>query len=145
MPRAIQGLGGGSRPEASIATRRADQARWTVVASKDHAGPLVKAMLARIEQATLQSLGSSLKFCMVAEGKADVYLRDLPTMEWDTGAAQCVVEAAGGSVLTLDGRPLGYGKPDLKNPALRSPLGDARLRLALPSAGRQRGKAGDFC
>jgi 3'(2'), 5'-bisphosphate nucleotidase len=124
-----------------IASRRADPARLTVVASKDHAGPLVQAMLARLGQATLQSLGSSLKFCLVAEGRADIYLRDLPTMEWDTGAAQCVVEAAGGSVRTLDGCPLGYGKPDLKNPALLT-LGDALLdwRSLLPDGGGGEGR-----
>jgi 3'(2'), 5'-bisphosphate nucleotidase len=63
-------------------------------------------------------MGSSLKFCLVAEGAADFYLRDLPTMEWDTAAAQAVVEAAGGAVYTLDKKPLRYGKGDLKNPAI---------------------------
>ena len=63
-------------------------------------------------------MGSSLKFCLVAEGKADIYLRDLPTMEWDTAAAQCIVEAAGGGVYSLNGEPLPYGKPGLKNPAI---------------------------
>ena len=116
----------GSQPPVPICTRRAAAARLSVVASKDHAGPLVKAMLGRMEQPTLQSMGSSLKFCLVAEGKADVYLRDLPTMEWDTAAAQCVVESAGGSVCSLDGRPLGYGKPDLRNPAIIT-IGDCRL------------------
>jgi 3'(2'), 5'-bisphosphate nucleotidase len=116
---------GGQTP-VSISTRRAEAARLCVVASKDHAGPLVQAMLGRLEQPSLQSMGSSLKFCLVAEGKADIYLRDLPTMEWDTAAAQCVVEAAGGSVCSLDGRPLGYGKPELRNPAIIT-IGDSRL------------------
>ena len=71
-------------------------------------------------------MGSSLKFCLVAEGQADVYLRDVPTMEWDTAAAQCVVEAAGGSVCTLDGQPLRYGKPGLKNPTIIT-IGDRDL------------------
>ncbi len=61
-------------------------------------------------------MGSSLKLCLVAEGRADLYPRLGPTMEWDTAAAQCVVECAGGSVIDLDGRPLGYNKPDLHNP-----------------------------
>ena len=56
-------------------------------------------------------MGLSLKFCLVAEAKADIYLRDLPTMEWDTAAAQCIVETAGGGVYSLDGEPLPYGKP----------------------------------
>jgi 3'(2'), 5'-bisphosphate nucleotidase len=75
-------------------------------------------MLGRLKNPELKSMGSSLKFCLVAEGKADVYLRDLPTMEWDTAAAQCIVEAAGGGVYSLHGNSLPYGKPGLKNPAI---------------------------
>ena len=71
-------------------------------------------------------MGSSLKFCLVAEGKADIYLRDLPTMEWDTAAAQCIVEAAGGGVYSLNGEPLRYGEPDLKNPGIMT-VGDTQL------------------
>lgn len=100
--------------------------RLRVVASKDHAGPLVKAMLARMPDAELKSMGSSLKFCLVAEGNADLYLRDVPTMEWDTAAAQCIVEAAGGRICTLDGEPLRYGKPGLKNPSIIT-MGDSDL------------------
>ena len=62
-------------------------------------------------------MGSSLKFCVVAEGCADVYPRLGPTSEWDTAAAQAVVEQAGGSVVTLDGRPKKYNaKADILNP-----------------------------
>jgi 3'(2'), 5'-bisphosphate nucleotidase len=62
-------------------------------------------------------MGSSLKFCIVAEGRADVYPRLGPTSEWDTAAAQAVVEQAGGKVLELDGKPLSYNaKPDILNP-----------------------------
>jgi 3'(2'), 5'-bisphosphate nucleotidase len=113
----------GTDPITPISVRRADAARMSVVASKDHAGPLVGAMLARLANPQLQSMGSSLKFCLVAEGKADLYLRDLPTMEWDTAAAQCIVEAAGGGVYTLDGKSLQYGKPTLKNSAIMT-VGD---------------------
>jgi 3'(2'), 5'-bisphosphate nucleotidase len=113
-------------PAVPISTRRASSSELTVVASKDHAGPLVSAMLARLSSSRLHSMGSSLKFCLVAEGKADIYLRDLPTMEWDTAAAQCIVEAAGGGVYTLDGQPLRYGKPGLKNPAIMT-VGDTRF------------------
>jgi 3'(2'), 5'-bisphosphate nucleotidase len=60
--------------------------------------------------------GSSLKFCRVAEGAADLYPRFGPTMEWDTAAGQAVLENAGGSVTTMDGARLRYGKPGLKNP-----------------------------
>lgn len=61
-------------------------------------------------------MGSSLKFCLVAEGSADVYPRTGPTMEWDTAAAQCVLEQAGGVVTDHDGHPLRYNKPSLLNP-----------------------------
>jgi 3'(2'), 5'-bisphosphate nucleotidase len=105
-------------PAVRLATRCADVAHLAVVASKDHAGPMVKAMLDRLSQPALRSMGSSLKFCLVADGSADLYLRDVPTMEWDTAAAQCVVESAGGSVCTLDGNALRYGKAGLKNPPL---------------------------
>ena len=63
------------------------------------------------------AIGSSLKFCLVAEGKADLYPRFGPTCEWDTAAGQAVLEAAGGSVVTLDGAPLRYGKKGFLNPA----------------------------
>jgi 3'(2'), 5'-bisphosphate nucleotidase len=60
--------------------------------------------------------GSSLKFCLIAEGKADIYPRFGPTSEWDTAAGQGVLEAAGGEVVTTDGEPLRYGKPRFSNP-----------------------------
>lgn len=110
----------------AIRVGKADAARMRVVASKDHAGPMVSALLARLPGAELKSMGSSLKFCLVAEGAADLYLRDVPTMEWDTAAAQCVVEAAGGRLCTLDGQPLRYGKAGLKNPSLMT-VGDTTL------------------
>lgn len=87
-----------------------------VVASKDHAGPQVKALFARLPGTQAVSKGSSIKFCLVAEGKADLYFRDGPTMEWDTAAAHAVLRAAGGEVYTLDGATLGYGKAGLQNP-----------------------------
>lgn len=60
--------------------------------------------------------GSSLKFCLIAAGEADLYPRFAPTNEWDTAAGQAVLEAAGGSVRREDGTPLTYGKPGFKNP-----------------------------
>jgi len=94
----------------------------TVVASRDHAGPEVAAILERIAAegiaADAASMGSSLKFCLVAEGAADFYPRTVPTMEWDTAAAQAVVEAAGGGVFTADGARLAYNKADLRNPSV---------------------------
>ena len=116
----------GNKAPTQIVARRLDSVRPAVVASKDHAGPLVKTMLSRIPNAEIRSMGSSLKFCLVAEGKADIYLRDLPTMEWDTAAAHCIVEAAGGNVYSLDGEPLRYGKANLKNPAIMT-VGDTQF------------------
>src|SRR5207247_8683981 len=116
----------GSEAPAPLRTRAADPARLTVVASKDHAGPKVSLLLARVPGAELKSMGSSLKFCLVAEGKADLYLRDLPTMEWDPAAAQCIVEAAGGGIYALNGDSLRYGKPGLKNPAIMT-VGHSRF------------------
>jgi 3'(2'), 5'-bisphosphate nucleotidase len=60
--------------------------------------------------------GSSLKFCLIAEGQADIYPRFGPTNEWDTAAGQGVLEAAGGEIVTTDGKPLAYGKPGFGNP-----------------------------
>lgn len=101
----------------SIQTRRAPSlTALRIVASRDHAGPQVTSLLARFPGAETLSMGSSLKFCLVAEGRADLYLRDGPTMEWDTAAAHAVLRAAGGDVLTLDGASLPYGKPGLRNP-----------------------------
>ena len=82
---------------------------WRVVASRSHAGPEIEAFVARLGECELVSMGSSLKLCLVAEGRADVYPRLGPTSLWDTAAAQCVVEQAGGKVHGLDGHPLTYG------------------------------------
>ncbi len=88
-----------------------------VVGSRSHASPDTAKRLAGIGAHRMVSMGSSLKFCLVAEGRADFYPRFGPTSEWDTAAAQAVVEAAGGRVVTLDGRRLSYNaKPDILNP-----------------------------
>jgi len=98
-----------------------------IVASRDHAGPEVQALLERFPAAECLSIGSSLKFCLVAEGAADVYLRDVPTMEWDTAAADAIVRAAGGQLLTHpDHDLLTYGKTEYRNGSLLT-IGDAQL------------------
>jgi 3'(2'), 5'-bisphosphate nucleotidase len=118
-------------PPVPIRARQADPRRLTVVASRDHAGPevaaVVDAMRAAGVEVELASMGSALKFCLVAEGAADFYPRTGPTMEWDTGAAQAVVEAAGGRVTDLAGRPLAYNKGSLVNPPIVA-FGDPALR-----------------
>jgi 3'(2'), 5'-bisphosphate nucleotidase len=88
-----------------------------VLASRSHANEAaLQAFLSKEQVATLENAGSSLKFCRVAEGRADIYPRLGRTMEWDTAAGQAVLAAAGGSVRMMDGRELGYGKPGFENP-----------------------------
>jgi 3'(2'), 5'-bisphosphate nucleotidase len=88
-----------------------------VVGSRSHRGELLDNYLAQLGAHELVSMGSSLKFCLLAEGKADLYPRLGPTSEWDTAAAQALVEGAGGVVVTLDGAPLRYNtKADILNP-----------------------------
>lgn len=90
------------------------------VGSRSHAGAdlegFVKRLVASGVNAEFVSMGSSLKLCLVAEGAAHLYPRLGPTMEWDIGAAQAVVEAAGGSVTDINGARLRYNKEDLLNP-----------------------------
>lgn len=87
-----------------------------VLASKSHMSHETQVFLNRLGPHELMQAGSSLKFCRIAEGSADLYPRLSPTCEWDTAAGQAVLEAAGGSVLQPDGTPVRYGKPDVLNP-----------------------------
>ena len=109
--------GSNSEPH-KISVRRLDKRQIDIVASRDHAGPGVRKLIDALPAARTKSMGSSLKFCLVAEGQADVYYRDIPTFEWDTAAAQIIVQEAGGSVRTTDGNVLSYNKEDLRNPAV---------------------------
>lgn len=83
-----------------------------IVGSRSHANPELDAILHRLGPHELTSMGSSLKFCRVAEGLADFYPRLGPTSEWDTAAAQAVVEAAGGKVVKIDGLALDYNRKE---------------------------------
>jgi 3'(2'), 5'-bisphosphate nucleotidase len=88
-----------------------------VVGSRSHANPRLMEFLGQMGNYELVSMGSSLKFCLLAEGSADFYPRLGPTSEWDTAAAHAVVLAAGGKIITLDGKPLRYNtKKSLLNP-----------------------------
>lgn len=88
-----------------------------VVASQSHMSPETSAYLADLsDDHVLVSVGSSLKFLMVAEGRADLYPRLAPTCEWDTAAAHAVLEGAGGRIETLESAPVVYGKESLLNP-----------------------------
>ncbi|MDH4985835.1 3'(2'),5'-bisphosphate nucleotidase CysQ [Aminobacter anthyllidis] len=82
----------------------------TIVASRSHLTPETEAFIKRVHAAEIVSVGSSLKFCLLAAGEADIYPRFGRTMEWDTAAGDAVLRAAGGSTHTLDGVSLVYGK-----------------------------------
>ncbi len=98
-----------------IAVRRADPQGLDVVASRSHRDAATDAFLSGLQVRNLVPAGSSLKFCRVAEGSADLYPRFGPTMEWDTAAGHAVLSAAGGTVTMPDGSPFRYGKPDYRN------------------------------
>lgn len=95
---------------------RAPGESLVAVASRSHSNPETDEYLARYSIAERISAGSSLKFCRIAEGLADLYPRIGRTMEWDIAAGHAVLAAAGGSVTTLDGEPLRYGKKGFANP-----------------------------
>jgi 3'(2'), 5'-bisphosphate nucleotidase len=105
----------GAAPQP-IAVAPPHQGELHVVASRSHSDEKTAALLQKLPPHQVVSSGSSLKFCMVAEGRADFYPRLGPTMEWDTAAAQCVLEAAGGRVVQCDGQPLRYNKNGWRNP-----------------------------
>jgi 3'(2'), 5'-bisphosphate nucleotidase len=85
-----------------------------VLASYSHRSVQTDAFIARLPDHVLQATGSSLKFCRIAEGAADLYPRFEPTMEWDTAAGDAVLRAAGGMTVTRDGAPLRYGKQEAR-------------------------------
>lgn len=87
---------------------------WRAVVSRSHLDPATQTWLDAMPIATHCSSGSSLKFCVIAQGGADVYPRLSPTMEWDTAAGHAVLAAAGGSVVGLDDAPLQYGKRNVR-------------------------------
>jgi 3'(2'), 5'-bisphosphate nucleotidase len=101
---------------APVRVRAVPGAGVTAVASRSHRTAATDAYLAQYTVAELKSVGSSLKFCMVAAGEADLYPRLGPTMEWDTAAGHAVLVAAGGQVWGPDAQLLRYGKPQFRNP-----------------------------
>jgi 3'(2'), 5'-bisphosphate nucleotidase len=119
---AAQGVGafkqvGASKREQIYVAKHEANTVWKVVGSRSHAEDSLNELLQLLGAHEMLSMGSSLKFCMVAEGSADVYPRLGPTSLWDTAAAQCVVEQAGGKVVKLTGESLGYGNvSEILNP-----------------------------
>jgi len=120
---------GGQAQPIQVRSAPPADGRFTVVASRRHSSPQQEALLAGLGAAVgeleLANIGSSLKFCLLAEGSADCYPRLAPTSQWDTAAAQGVVEGAGGEVINLDGQAFRYPpRESLLNPFF----------LALPAA-----------
>ncbi|MCB1791894.1 MAG: 3'(2'),5'-bisphosphate nucleotidase CysQ [Gammaproteobacteria bacterium] len=108
-------VGDGDWMPIAVRGRRATPTQ--VAGSRSHAGDSLARFLSRLGPHEIVSMGSSLKLCLVAEGRADVYPRLGPTSEWDTAAAQAVVEAAGGRVTDTELHPLRYNtKESLLNP-----------------------------
>ncbi|MGE3228461.1 MAG: 3'(2'),5'-bisphosphate nucleotidase CysQ [Hyphomicrobium sp.] len=103
-------------PLASLRGRRAlrcrepEDGRLVAVASRKHLDSKTKAYIDALPGVECINRGSSIKFCIIAEGQADIYPRFDPTSEWDTAAGQAILEAAGGSLASLDGEPFLYGK-----------------------------------
>jgi 3'(2'), 5'-bisphosphate nucleotidase len=108
----VQRAGEAARP---IRTREA-QAPLGVMVSRSHAGPELAGFLERLGPHEAIPMGSSLKLCLVAEGRADLYPRLGPTNEWDIAAAHCILAEAGGTLRNPDGVELRYNKPSMLNP-----------------------------
>src|SRR5690554_133646 len=114
----------GERLLIRVAGKPAHGSSWRVVGSRSHASPALAGWLETLGPHTLQPVGSSLKSCLVAEGAADAYPRFGPTCLWDTGAAQAVVEQAGGRITNLAGDSLCYATPQR---VFNAPLPDDTL------------------
>lgn len=110
-------LPGGQGERLEAARFQPGQAGLRVIVSRSHLGEAAQQYIARLDRPKLIPMGSALKFVEIAAGRADLYPRFGPTMEWDTAAPQLLVEEAGGQVLGHETRqPLAYGKEDLRNP-----------------------------
>jgi len=107
-----------NQPVREIRTRRAQPGYLAVAGSRSHGSERFREFVQRLGEVEIVTIGSSLKSCLIAEGHADLYPRFGPTSEWDTAAAQCVVEEAGGLVTDLQLQPLRYNTKDsLLNPS----------------------------
>jgi len=98
-----------------ILVNKKGRSKPVLIRSRSHSSADEESMISSLGELEQIHMGSSLKFCYIAEGKADLYIRMGNTMEWDTAAGQCIVENAGGKVLNLQGEPLAYNKEILKN------------------------------
>lgn len=131
-----RGMGAFKRAEGRdvpVHVRTPATAPLRLAASRSHRDGRTEAFIERLAahgEIEMLSLGSSLKFCLMAEGGLDLYPRFGPTCEWDTGAGQCVLEGAGGQVLDAKGRPLRYNQRDTLLNGDFIALGDATLPWA---------------
>ena len=117
-----EAAGGAIGARRRMQVRKPPDGPIDVVASRSHRNRETDAFIARFEIGKLVSAGSSLKFCVVAAGEADLYPRLGPTMQWDTAAGEAILRAAGGSVVTTEGQPLFYGRGAAAGPdAFRNP------------------------
>jgi len=106
----------GKENPIQISTRSIPTNGPTAVSSRSHSNPATQQWLSQQQITQFQAAGSSLKFCKVAEGSADLYPRFGRTMEWDIAAGHAILAAAGGRVRTIAGGNLHYGKPGFENP-----------------------------
>lgn len=119
----------GAEPVA-IRTRRACPGQLAIAGSRSHGSEKLQLLLDQLDDPELMTIGSSLKSCLVAEGRLDLYPRFGSTSEWDTAAAQCVVEQAGGLVTNMDFQPLRYNtRESLINPSFLA-IGDPNYNWA---------------
>jgi 3'(2'), 5'-bisphosphate nucleotidase len=118
-----------ARERRAIHTRARPAHGLVAVVSRSHLDPATEAYLARRNIAQRNACGSSLKFCLLAQGSADLYPRLSPTSEWDVAAGHAVLAAAGGAVTRPDGSPLTYGHPGFRIPAFVA-VGDPGLAVA---------------
>jgi 3'(2'), 5'-bisphosphate nucleotidase len=101
-----------------ISVRKVNENDITIAGSRSHGNQKQQSFISKIKNVTVLSVGSSKKFCLVAEGKADIYPRFGSTSEWDTAAAQCIVEESGGKVIDEGLNPIKYNtKSSLINPS----------------------------
>ncbi len=120
---------GSTENDRPIKTRKRPAEGCTAVASVSHRDELTNAWLVERKITNTVSIGSSLKFCLLATGEADVYPRFSPTMEWDTAAGQAILVAAGGAVVHPFGEPFEYGKAQYRNSAFIAHSGNFKMVL----------------
>ncbi len=106
----------GDEEERIVKCRQAPADGLVAMVSRSHKTPEVDTFLTDYTIATETSAGSALKFCLIADGSADIYPRLGRTMEWDTAAGHAILSFAGGTVTGVDGNELNYGKPGFENP-----------------------------